>query len=161
MVLLVDVADSRWIADVGFGAEGLLEPVPFGSGVPAPQHRWCYRVIPQGDFWIMQSLRGEAWGDLYAFTLEPQHPIDFEVANHYTSTHPDSRFVQMLIAQRPLPDHRVILRNRELTVDRGDTADRRVIASDEELLAVLAGEFDLHLPPGTRFGVLAAPPALR
>src|SRR4029434_8767102 len=32
MAVLVDLADGKkWIADVGFGADGLLLPVPFGE----------------------------------------------------------------------------------------------------------------------------------
>ena len=42
----------------------------------------------------------QAWTDLYAFTLERHFPVDYEMANHYTSTHPSSPFVQALTAQR-------------------------------------------------------------
>jgi len=98
MMLLVEADGAKWIADVGFGAEGLLHPVPFGAGIESRQFLWTYRVVAAGDRFVMQSLRAGAWIDMYVFTLEPQHPIDFEVANHYTSTHPSSRFVQTLAA---------------------------------------------------------------
>ena len=53
-----------------------------------------------------------------------------------------------------------LLRDRELTEDRGSSdAATRTIAGDEELLAVLAVTFGLHLPPGTRLLRAAPPPA--
>ena len=155
MLLLVDLEDSTWLADVGFGAEGLLLPVPFGAGREAKQFAWTYRVTRDGDQWVLQSLRGDSWMDLYGFTLEAQQVVDYEVANHYTSTYPASRFVQTLTVQLPSPEGRTTLRNRELIVDRGDSGpESRSIASDEELLTVLAETFNLRFPPRTRFSCL-------
>ena len=151
MALLVEADGGRWIADVGFGAEGLLLPVPFGDAAESRQFLWTYRVAADGDRFVMQSLRDGAWIDMYAFTLEPQETIDFEVANHYTSTHPSSRFVQTLAVQLGGPSGRLILRNRELTIDRGDTTTSRVIGDHDELLRVLADSFGLTFPAGTRF----------
>jgi N-hydroxyarylamine O-acetyltransferase len=151
MLLLVDVEGAPWLADVGFGRDGLLLPVPFGSGQVARQFAWAYRAVEAGGEWILQSLRNETWTDLYSFSLEPCLAVDFEPANHYTATHPDSRFVRTLTAQLPTPEVRHMLRNRELVVDRGATVTRRVLADDDELLAVLAETFGLRFPAGTRF----------
>ena len=73
------------------------------------------------------------------------------MANHYVSTHPDSRFVQTLTVQLPTPEGRHILRNRELLFDRGVSVESRLLADDEELLTVLEGTFGLRFAPGTRF----------
>ena len=54
--------------------------------------------------------------------------------------------------QLPTPEVRYKLRNRELVLDRGGTLTRRVLADDDELLAVLAETFGLRFPAGTRFG---------
>jgi N-hydroxyarylamine O-acetyltransferase len=151
MVLLVDVDDGRRIADVGFGAEGLLLPVPFGTGAESRQYLWTYRVVDDSSRFVMQSLRCGSWIDMYAFTLEPQEQVDYELANYFTSTHPQSRFVQTLTAQRNSPDARLVLRNRELTVDKGDDVSTRVLADQTEIVAVLAESFGLTFPPGTTF----------
>jgi len=151
ILLLVDVEGATWLADVGFGLEGLLLPVPFRGGRQARQFAWTYRVVEAGGEWILQSLRNDSWTDLYSFSLEPCLAIDFEPANHYTATHPDSRFVRTLTVQLPTPDVRTMLRNRELVLDRGGTVTRRVLADDDELLAVLAETFGLRFPAGTRF----------
>jgi N-hydroxyarylamine O-acetyltransferase len=151
ILLLVNVEDATWLADVGFGVEGLLLPVPFGGGREARQFAWTYRVVEAGGEWILQSLRNDTWTDLYSFSLEPQLAVDFEPANHYSATHPDSRFVRRLTVQLPTPEVRYLLRNRELVLDRGGTVTRRVLADDDELLAVLAETFGLRFPAGTRF----------
>lgn len=151
MLLLVDAGDARWIADVGFGAEGLLWPVAFAPRSESRQFAWAFRVADEDGLSVMQSLRDGAWSDLYAFTLEPQLQADFEPANHYVSTHPDSRFVQTLTVQRVSRNARTIMRNRELIVDRGTETSRRLLAGDDELLLVLAETFGLSFPDGTRF----------
>jgi N-hydroxyarylamine O-acetyltransferase len=153
MTMLVRVGQSDWLADVGFGAEGLLHPVLFDPAQPTRQFAWTYRVAPASDggAWMLQSLRGGAWVDLYSFSLEPQLPVDYEVPNYFVSTHPDSRFVQTLTAQRVAPEARHALRNRELIVDRGAEVTSRVLADDDELLGVLAEIFGLTFPAGTRF----------
>jgi N-hydroxyarylamine O-acetyltransferase len=147
MLLLVAAEGSRWLADVGFGGEGLLLPVPFGSGEEAQHYAWTYRVVEAADSrtWVLQSRANDVWQDLYAFSLEAQQAVDYEVANHYTSTHPDSRFVRSLTAQLPGPERRMILRNRELTEDRGDAVKTRCLGGDDEVLQTLRETFGLEL----------------
>jgi len=151
MLLLVELDEGAWIADVGFGVEGLLLPVPFQPGRVARQFAWSYRVLEEGEQYVLQSRGGDGWRDLYAFTLEPQEAVDYEVANWFTSTHPDSPFVNTLTVQLGSPEARYTLRNRELSVDTGAEVARRTLAGDEEFLEVLAGTFGLRFPPGTRF----------
>ncbi|TRZ98235.1 MAG: arylamine N-acetyltransferase [Rhodocyclaceae bacterium] len=151
MLLLLDLAGERWLADVGFGAEGLLLPVPMTSGQCFRQFAWTYRVVEEDGLWVLQSRRDDAWLDLYAFSLEPQQAIDYEIANHYVSTHPGSRFVQMLTVQQLSPEVRHILRNHELVEDHGDKQTVRTLADDDDLLNILDLLFGLQFSPGTRF----------
>ena len=153
MLLRVETEGASYLADVGFGSEGLLHPVPLVADQPSPQFVWTYRVVAEGELWILQSRQGSAWQDLYAFTLEPQHLVDCEMASHYVSTHPDSRFVQTLTAQLPLPDVRFILRNRTFIAERPDRLAQTEVASDDDLLRVLAETFHLEFPEGTRFPI--------
>jgi N-hydroxyarylamine O-acetyltransferase len=155
MSLQVDVDGSPWLADVGFGTGGLLLPVAMSPGEVSRQFAWSFRLVEEPGLWVLQSLAGGAWHDLYVFTLEPQFPVDFEMANHYVSTHPNSRFVQTLAVQRQGPTTCYLLRNRELTVVQGDDTQIRTIDDDETLLQVLAGTFGLDFPPGTRFRCLS------
>jgi N-hydroxyarylamine O-acetyltransferase len=153
VLLLVSVAGASYIADVGFGGEGLLLPVPFRTGSECRHYGWTYRLLEERPGqWLLQSQRATGWGNLYSFTLEPQTREDYEMANHYTATHPDSPFVRALIVQLPTPAARHALRDRELTVDRGGgRIERRTLAGDDEVLAVLGETFGLRFPRGTRF----------
>ena len=157
MVLKVAGDGANWLADVGFGAAGLLLPARFGDREDVRQFAWTYRLVEDEGQWVLRSLRDGGWADLYAFTLEPQLPVDFEVANHYVSTHPQSRFVQTLTAQRTGPEERRTLVNRELAIERASGTERRTLADDDELLALLAECFGLRFPAGTRFRVPAVP----
>jgi N-hydroxyarylamine O-acetyltransferase len=153
MTLLVEADESRWLADVGFGGEGLLLPVRMELGEETRQFGRTYGVIREAghEHFVLRSRRDTGWIDLYAFTLEPQRHVDYEMANHYTSTHPNSRFRQTLTVQLPTPEARSILRDWELTVETAGTLTRRTLATHEELLDVLAATFGLHFPRGTRF----------
>jgi N-hydroxyarylamine O-acetyltransferase len=151
MLLRVDSGEGPWLADVGFGGDGLVHPLPLGAGPESWIDGAGYRLQREDDLWVLAgNLTGE-WTDLYAFTLEPQYPVDFEMANHYTSTWPGSPFVQSLTAQRSWPGRRLILRNRDLTVREGQSVRTDTIRDPDHLLQVLDREFDLKFPVGTRF----------
>jgi len=146
MLLLASAPEGQFLCDVGFGGEGLLYPVAM-DGEAHQQFLWNYRVAQEGRLRVLQSKHEDRWMDLYAFDPIGCEPVDFEVANWYTSTHPKSRFVLTLTAQLPLPDARHILRNRQYTIDRGSQVESSEIKTKEELLELLRSVFDLRVPP--------------
>jgi N-hydroxyarylamine O-acetyltransferase len=148
MVLRVDLEGRALLADVGFGGDGPLEPVRL-DGAVADQVGAHYRVAAEGRLKVLQLRRGDAWQDLYAFTLDEALPIDFVVANHFTSTFPESPFVKTLTAQLSFREERRILRDRTLTVRRGGVEEVRQIA-DHELLPLLRGQFGIEAPADHR-----------
>lgn len=151
MLLLAEIAGKRWLADVGFGAGGLLLPMMLDPQREARQYAWTHRVIEQAGQWLLQSLQNGDWKSQYAFTLEPQQAVDYEIANYYVSTHPESVFVKTLTAQRLTPQGRHALRNFQLNMDDGVEVVSRMLENEYELLDVLARIFGLHFPAGTRF----------
>ena len=151
MLLRVDLAQGPFLADVGFGAGGIVQPVPLEAGAVVRTGPFAHRLVREGESWVLQGDAGAGWGDQYVFTLEPQFPIDFEVANHYTSTHPQSAFVLNLTAQRSWPERRAVLRNRELTITTPAGDSLTPIRDPGHLLDVLASEFGLTFPRLTRF----------
>ena len=151
MLLAVEAEGETWLADVGLGGDGLLLPLLLKSREPQKHFAWQYRVVRENNQHVLQSLRPEGWFDLYSFTLEEQHPVDFEVSNYFTSTHPRSPFVTRLIAQQPGKDVRLILVNRQFTEQRADSVSEITLEDDDALFEILARRFGLQFPAGTRF----------
>lgn len=145
MVLRVEVEGRRWLADVGFGGDGPVHPVPL-DGEESAQLGGAYAVATEAEgVHVLRLLSAGAWRDLYAFTLAPALPVDFEVAHHFTSTHPRSPFVNGLTVQRVTPERRQILRGRAYTEQDGEGESRREL-SDREVVELLPEVFGLDVP---------------
>lgn len=150
MLLAVEADGERWLADVGFGGGGPLRPVRWATGVEQRQYHWAYRLAEEGGARVLQMKRPAGWEDLYAFTLEPREVVDYEVANYYVSTHPDSPFTRTLVAQLATPERRWHLRNRELTTESAAGTETGLV-SDRDLPSLLTGTFGLTVPDGLTF----------
>jgi N-hydroxyarylamine O-acetyltransferase len=151
MLLRVDLPGGPFLADVGFGGEGPVHPLPLAADRQVGEGDFAHRLHLEDGWWVLQGNVAGDWIDLYAFTLEPHYPIDFEMANHYTSTYPSSSFRRNLTAQRSWPEGRVILRNRDLVLRSGGAARAETIRDPEHLLEALEQHFGLSFPKGTRF----------
>jgi N-hydroxyarylamine O-acetyltransferase len=152
MLLKVDLPERPFVADVGFGSDGLVHPIALAEGSETWVGFMGHRLRREGEgWWVLQGNDGSGWSDLYAFTLEPHHPIDFVMANHFTSTWPRSSFVLNLTAQRSWPEKRVVLRNRDLVVRESRASETTTVRDPAHLLEVLETHFDLVFPAGTRF----------
>jgi N-hydroxyarylamine O-acetyltransferase len=145
MLLEVTAEGRSFLCDVGFGADGPLLPISLAAGTEVAVFNRPYRLAREGDLLVLQWATAGNWQDLYAFTREPQYAIDFEMANHYTSTYPESRFVRTITAQRRLPTEQFVLRNRDLTIERGGTTQTRTIEDASMLGSVLSEHFGLSL----------------
>ena len=150
MVLTVPLAGVPWLADVGFGAEGLCEPVPMDGLTTVASAGLTYRVVEDGNLRVLQMRRDGDWEDQYAFAFEPVHPVDFEVGNWFTSTYPQSPFVRTLTAQRATRDVRYVLRYPTFTEIRDSGIEARDIRRDE-LMPLLRRVFLIDLPDDTVF----------
>ncbi len=149
MVLRVEADGTSWLADVGFGGGSILQPIAFEPGPVVEQFGWRFRLADVEGGRELQALRPDGWLGYYVFTLEPQLPIDYEIANHYTSTHPDSLFVRTLTAQLSSPDRAWILRGHTL-IEMTPSGETVSGVSDDEMLSLLAKRFTIELPEGTR-----------
>jgi N-hydroxyarylamine O-acetyltransferase len=157
MVLRVSIDDEPWLADVGFGGLGLLEPMPLRHGAVSTQGGLTYTLRREDYVWVL-SMRDATSppADLYEFADDPQTPADVEVANHFTSTHHDSIFRHALTIQRTRRDERIILRNRTLTRYReGRMAEEPIERG--RLHEVAREVFGVELPGGPFVFETAAP----
>lgn len=159
MFLRVEVDGATWLADVGVGGLSPTAALRLDTEEEQPTPHEPRRIVREDGRMFHQVRLAGDWTDVCEFTLDVMHPIDREIANWYTSAHPESHFRGHLMAARATPDGgRWTLVDAQLTRRRRDgAAQTRVIATPDELLDVLAETFGLRFPPGTRFGAVGAP----
>lgn len=147
MVLLVNVEGESYIADVGFGSLTLTTPIRLAPDVEQTTSHEPFRLIMAGGTYIVQAHFAQSWQSLYGFDLQPQFPSDYEVSNWYVSTHPQSLFVNSLMAARASTDRRYALRDNRFSIHHlnGET-EHHVLTTAQELCSVLVNEFCLTLP---------------
>jgi N-hydroxyarylamine O-acetyltransferase len=151
LLLRVEHGGALWHADVGFGQGTLLEPIPFGPGGPYEQSGWVYRVVKEEDGLLaLQTAVADGWRDLYAFSPTPVPPIDIEVSNWFTCTHPESRFVtRLLVTEHGADGSRTTLSDfsGEMALSvRTPTGDRRKPIARDDVANLLERRFGLREP---------------
>jgi N-hydroxyarylamine O-acetyltransferase len=149
LFLRVEIDGASWLADVGIGGFSMSSAIRLDSSSEQTTPHEPRRISRDGQLLLHQVRVGGDWHDLYEFTLEEMPLIDRELANWYTSAHPQSDFRKRLVVALALPGgRRKTLLNREFNHRRRDgTADGRLIETPEELRAVLADDFGLHVDP--------------
>lgn len=151
LFLRVEIDGVSWLADVGVGGFSMTSAIRLDvSGEQTTPHE-PRRITRDGAHLVHQVRFGDDWHDLYEFTLEQMPLIDRELANWYTSAHPQSDFRNRLVVALALSGgRRKTLLNREFNHRQRDgTTDGRLIETPEELTAVLTDDFGLHVDPGS------------
>jgi len=102
MVLRVDLPQGPFLADVGFGN---LAP-----RTAACSHLWSSRTlrmsmrfIEMGDELTLQSRLDGGWEHIYRVVLLPRFDAEYEICNWFTGTHPQSPYLNNMIAALPGP----------------------------------------------------------
>ncbi|MBJ9673636.1 arylamine N-acetyltransferase family protein [Burkholderia gladioli] len=149
MLLRVELDGAAWNLDVGFGAVTQTAPLAATPGVAQRTPHGEYRLVeaPGADVFDLEFRAAKGWQPVYRFVARGVEQIDYEVANWYTSTHPDSKFVNDLIVSRVLPEGRAALLNDTLTLrDASGAATRHERLADAAAWAAcLDQRFDLDL----------------
>lgn len=142
MLLLVEVEGEQFIADTGFGRLTLTAPIRLIPDIVQDTPHGPYRLLRQGDEFRLQTKATAGWQDLYDFNLMPHYPEDYELYNWYASAHPDSIFVNELIAARPDQAGRHVLHNRQYSFYHLDgRVERRLLDSVDAVKDVLENQF--------------------
>lgn len=136
------------VLDPGFGGQAPHAPVPL-DGTPAGEHRIVREGLDHALYLGSQRL--------WVSSLERDLPVDFEMANHYTSTHPGSPFTQMILARALIPGGKVTIMNREVTVTRDGGTETWQLAERAALRALVAQHFGFDLPELEHVRVPAIP----
>ena len=146
-VLIAAISGRKWLADCGFGAPGLRLPMQLVPDLIQEQDgdRFRLRRDP-GLGLVLQKETKDSFLDLYCFQeSELTLGVDIDMANHFTSTWPGSKFRLHRICCIPKPWGRVTLMDMELTTYRNGQSSSRTLAEGPEYMAAIAEHFGIHI----------------
>ena len=146
LTLLIQLND-RWIVDVGFGDSSRL-PLRLVEGEKQFGVDSTYRFVRSDNRWLLQRLlEADEWYDEYSFdaTMTPLTLSDFENANRYYQTAPESYFVQGRICSRATEDGRISLTGDTLIVTRNGQREEMPIDGEQAFIRALNENFGIQL----------------
>ena len=145
-LLIVTLDGTDWMVDVGFGAYGLIEPLPLKAGIEYDQFTDRFRLEDDPLLgYVFQSYHDGEWHNQYAFSRDLHHPVDFTFANYYHSHSPQSIFTQKRICQLPTPKGRKRLEGATLSQTVNGVTSTLIVEDEQEFLRTLKIHFDLDL----------------
>ncbi len=157
-LLAVKFDHETWIADVGFGGNGLIAPVPLVLDEEFSQYGEIFRLKQESNGeYVLEGHLPDGWLDLYAFTLEPLYRVDFEAPNYFMSTSPASPFGQTRIVALPNPQGRTILVEQELKVRNNGETVTSDVGDGDAYIQELRSRFGIDIPKGSTFTPLNKP----
>jgi N-hydroxyarylamine O-acetyltransferase len=147
MVLRVDLPEGAFLADVGFGNLAPTAPLALSPGIEQETPHETMRFIQMGDELTLQSKLADRWEHIYRVVALPRVDAEYEIANWFTASHPDSPYRSNLIAARPGPNKtRITLFNARLNLRSGTgEVERRILSDVADYRTVLADMFGLRL----------------
>ncbi len=144
LVLMVEVDEQPWIADVGFG-DGSLDPfVLRASAFSVEGFRFGLSRLDR--MWWRFQNHPQSGSRSFDFIPEPTLPGVLAAHCEWQQTAPESSFVMNLIVQRFTGQEILQLHGRVLRSVRPDRKRERVLASADDLVRVLSREFGLDVP---------------
>ena len=147
MFLVVPLPEGRFVVDVGFGALAPEVPVPLDEATAAGDAPTSHWLAHEDGLVVLRARTSEGATECWVSPLDRVNPVDFELGNHYTATHPQSPFVNRLMLRAITPAGRVTVMNREVTIRRGGAAPETFALRDRAALrALLAERFGFDLP---------------
>jgi N-hydroxyarylamine O-acetyltransferase len=155
MLLRVALPEGTYIVDVGFGT-AVTAPLALEPGTEQTTPHETFRLVPADDEFDLQVRFDEVWTDLYRLSLQQQIAVDYEFANWYTSTHPDSLFVRNVIATLPGPHRRHTLFNDKFTIRHCDgKVERHTLRGAKDFDEVFTTYFGIASPDSEVIAALA------
>jgi N-hydroxyarylamine O-acetyltransferase len=147
MVLRVDLPEGAFLADVGFGNLAPTAALKLDPMVEQDTPHETMRFIAMGDELTLQSRLGDRWEHIYRVVLLPRFDAEYEICNWFTGTHPQSPYLNNMIAARPGPNRtRLTLFNARFNVRHASgEVVRRTLESEADFRSVLRDDFGIML----------------
>lgn len=147
MLLLVEINQNQFIADVGFGGLTLTAPLILKPDIEQQTPHELFKLSQSGGDYILHAKVQGIWKRIYSFGLQENFLPDYEVTSWYLSNHPNSHFVTGLIAALPFEKGRHTLRNNDFATHYLDGShDRKRFDNVTDLRNALQEIFQLSLP---------------
>lgn len=146
MFLTVALREGSFVVDPGFGSLAPRQPVPLEDGREiefAGDRHWMSR---EGGLWVLRAQSAGKLTDCWVSEVLQDNLVDFEVGNHYTSTYPQSSFVNRLMLRAFTIDGGVSVMNRDVKIRAGSGMHAFVLADRKALRALLDEHFGFDLP---------------
>jgi N-hydroxyarylamine O-acetyltransferase len=146
MFLTVPIEGATFVVDPGFGPFAASVPVPLVDGkVQAGADKTTHWMKREGAKWTLYVTLDEMPARGWVTALDEQNQIDFEMANHFTATHPSSPFVNRVMLSAATPEGRISVMNRDVTILSGKQATSVQLADRTALRSLLAEHFGFDL----------------
>jgi len=143
-VLSVQLAEGRFLCDVGVGAPIPLCPVELSSRRQAQERGiWCFREDDILGHVLCEEKDGTL-SDVYAFTDEHCFPQDFLTTSYFCETHPNSFFRQGLMVALRTEEGRNTVFGREFRLFHGDTTEVFTPETESDFRTALKTYFGLE-----------------
>lgn len=145
MVLVVDIAGTGYLCDVGMSSFLLTAPIKLRDGAEQQVGNDLFRVSRENDRWRLDVQREGEWAGVYHFDLLEQTEVEVVDLNARVATEYHSR--SLLFASRVDGEARHKLSGTRLSTYRpGEATERRVAPDVETLRAILTEVFRITLP---------------
>ncbi len=147
IVLRVDLPEGPFLADVGFGNLAPTAALKLSPLLEQATPHEFMRFITMGEELTLQSKLGDKWEHIYRVVSLPRVDAEYEISNWFTGSHPQSPYVNNMIAARPGPNKtRLTLFNARFNVRHASgQVEYRTLQGEAEYRSVLADEFGLRL----------------
>ena len=156
----VMVEGDPWLVDIGVGGATPTEPLRFNTTEPQVTAHDTRRIVQGEDAhglprWFHQILLDDLWHDVCEFTGEEMPMIDREVGNWWTSTNPESKFRQNIMAAMAVADgsRHSLSTTKYVHRSAGQVLEQIDITTSKQMISVLSDRFGIELPIDTVFGI--------
>jgi len=144
-VMRVFLAEGEYLADVGIGSPSPRYPVEIREGAVSRQFSEEYVFTKDEALgWILQERKEDGYHNIFCFTDEPMHEVDFRAASFWCEKHPDSPFNKQIMVSLKTEDGRMTLDGNIFKIFSGDHVTSEQIAP-EHINDVLEKYFNLRI----------------
>lgn len=156
MALRVRAEGEDFIADSGFGSMTLTAPLRLVTDVEQETPHEIWRLRAQGEDLVAEAKIGADWRPVFQPGPEAKFRPDYEVANWWVATHPQSPFTNFLFVSRPFAGGRRTLFNLGLSTYRNGAAPEQRMVTPDEAETLLEETFGIAIPDREKLRALLA-----